>query len=227
MDETSYVYVDKSRELHWIFVIATQDAVVFEFRPDRKAEFLKDEYWTEEMLKEIVPVVDGWRSYKFFLELQRCWAHILIEAKKHSKLSDIAKIVHDELRELYFDLLEIRSLNLNNYEGIRKQADIRLGNIIARIEKSELKKIRDFHVKLVNARTDLLTALKYPDLVLDNNLAERLLRHLVLMRKTRGKVAIKGAEAMMLLASFFETCKLKNINPHIRLAELLEGMVGN
>lgn len=227
LDETSYIYVDKSRELHWIFVIATQQAVVFEFRPDRKAQFLKDEYWTEEMLKVIIPVVDGWRSYNFFLELQRCWAHILIEAKNHAKLSDLAQIVHQELQELYFDLKQVRSLGLNNYEGIRKQAYNKLETIIARIENSGVKKLREFHKKLTNAKSDLLTALKYPDLVLDNNLAERLLRHLILMRKTRGKVAsIKGSEALMLLASFFETCKMKNINPHTRLAELLEGMVG-
>lgn len=227
LDETSYIYVDKARELHWIFVIATQQDVVFEFRPDRKAEFLKDEYWSEEMLREIVPILDGWQSYKFFLEKQRCWAHILIEAKNVAKKSDVAQIVLQELRELYYDLLLSRQLKLKNYEGIRKLADAQLGVITERLKNSSDKKVKAFYVKLVNARPDLLTALKYPDMPLDNNLAERLLRHLVLMRKTRGKVAsIKGAEALMLLASFFETCKLRNINPHTKLAELLEEMVG-
>ena len=150
LDETSYIYVDKSRELHWIFVIATQQAVVFEFRPDRKAHFLRDEYWTEEMLKTIIPVVDGWRSYNFFSELQRCWAHILIEAKNHAKISDLTQIVHQELQELYFDLKHVRSLSLKNYEGIRKQADNKLGIIIARLENSRDKKIRAFHKKCTN-----------------------------------------------------------------------------
>ncbi|MFV2016509.1 MAG: transposase, partial [Candidatus Heimdallarchaeota archaeon] len=112
LDETSYVHVDKSRELKWIFVIATQQAVVFEFRPDRKAEFLKDEYWAGEMLKVIIPVVDGWRSYKFFEELQRCWGHIIVEARNHAKISDEAQMVHQELRELHSDLIRVRSLGL-------------------------------------------------------------------------------------------------------------------
>ena len=227
LDETSYIYVDKARELKWIFVIATQQEVVFEFRPDRKADFLKDEYWSEEMLREIVPILDGWRSYKFFLEKQRCWAHILIEAKNVAKKLNVAQTVLQELRELYYDIMLSRQLGLKNYEGIRKQADAKLGAITERLKNSSDKKVKAFYVKLVNARPDLLTALKYPDMPLDNNLAERLLRHLILMRKTRGKVAsIKGAEALMLLASFFETCKLRNINPHTKLAELLEGMIG-
>lgn len=223
IDETSYPIVKDDRSLGWIFVVATDNEVFFEFRPDRKAGFLK-EFWGKD-LEEIIPVIDGWLSYNFFENLQRCWAHIIIEIKYLSNKKNappVAKLVEKKLRTIHHDLTYTKDLGKGENTTILERARKRLTKTIELLKGSKNTEMQKFHTKLVNAAPYLLTAMEFKELKFDNNLAERLLRHLVLMRKTRGKVASdQGAKDLVTLASFYETCKLRGVNPRERLLQLL------
>jgi hypothetical protein len=78
-------------------------------------------------------------------------------------------------------------------------------------------------VHIENAKDHLLTALDYPELVLDNNLSERNLRKIVIHRKIRGYVASEHVIINLLtFATVFETWRMWKINPYDELEKILK-----
>jgi hypothetical protein len=64
--------------------------------------------------------------------------------------------------------------------------------------------------------------LKYPNLPLTNNEAERALRHLVITRRISfGTRTEEGSRAFALLASVIETCRKRHISPWPYLASVI------
>ncbi len=83
---------------------------------------------------------------------------------------------------------------------------------------------------LLENYSGLTLFLKDPEVAIDNNLQERLLRSHVVGRKTwYGTHSERGAETAAILFSIVETCKLNHVNPRTYLTEisqdLLEGLL--
>lgn len=62
--------------------------------------------------------------------------------------------------------------------------------------------------------SELFTFVRFPNILSDNNTAERALRHLVVSRKISGGTkSSKGSETKSILTSLFGTWRLQNLNP--------------
>lgn len=160
-----------------------------------------------------VAVTDGWNAYNKFSIRQRCWAHILREAKHLAARTESESAAH-----LYCQLQELFSDAKSGLDGspapnclLHKQMAQRLEAIISRYETDW--QLCKFVGKLENARDDLFTFLLYPGVPPTNNAAEQALRESVIHRKIRGLVRNeKGARMFGNLMTCVMTWNMRNCN---------------
>lgn len=158
-----------------------------------------------------VAICDGWGAYKIFDIRQRCWAHILREAKHYSEKlgTKNSASLYCYLQKLFFvtTSLEIKEPNQLAYDSSIKLLE---GIISEHVNEKELKK---FLTKLNNAKDNLFTFLLHPDVEPTNNTAERALRESVIHRKIRGCVRNqKGCKMFGNLMSCIMTWKMRDCN---------------
>lgn len=216
VDETSYTIITNERKLGWIWVYATNNAVYYDFADTRgKKEFERN----IDPGGDVVINVDGYNAYSSYPIKQRCWSHILRESKTLSKNSDVGWKIHHLLYTLFVSIQE--TLPTKKPEGIKKRALVKINEILDL--RTDNAQVISFLGKLDKAKNDLLTAIDYDYVDLTNNLAERLLRNIVIQRKIRRYVASdKGKIILINHATTFQTWKLKNMNPYEEMIKLLE-----
>lgn len=113
----------------------------------------------------------------------------------------------------------IRDRQRKYFEKIRGQCMADLGGYS---NKSKLGKAMGYFLKNYDGLTRFLTN---PDLPIDNNPAERLLRSPVIGRKTwYGTHSKRGAETSAILFSLVQSCKLNQINPREYLKKLVQDL---
>ena len=174
---------------------------------------------------------DGWSTYKVFVEefgilLQRCWAHALREVKQvcvfeckkgdssllpayewfcdiFSQVKKARKVKSREMREqLYVELIEELDCWCQVY--------------------SHYTKLREVVNTIRNGKEYWFTCVLHPEIEPTNNLAERMLRAWVVMRKIIGCLRTKkGEQTTETMLSLFGTWKLKNQHPYQQLKSLL------
>lgn len=155
---------------------------------------------------------------------QRCWVHFLRdihelkeEYKKHPPLNKWAKSV----KELYEEGKAYKGpdpnlpIALQTQERIDKQREF----------EQKLKRIcmpyvkRDVPMSTLCARAltflqELFVFIRFPNVISDNNPAERIIRHTVVARKISGGTKTpKGSQTKAILASLFDTWQMQNLNP--------------
>lgn len=158
-----------------------------------------------------VAICDGWRPYEIFDKRQRCWAHILREAKYCSnKLeTDNAASLYNSLQELFADIT-LHKVEKPNHIMYDDSIEL-LNKIIARYRGDE--SLQKFLNKIDNAKDNLFTFLLYPGVQPTNNTAERALREPIIHRKIRGCVRNeKGCKMFGNLMSAIMTWKMRNCN---------------
>lgn len=158
-----------------------------------------------------VAICDGWRPYEIFDKRQRCWAHILREAKHYFKKleTDNSASLYDSLQELFADITlhKVEKANHIMYDCSIES----LNQIITRYKNDE--SLQKFLTKLYNAKDNLFTFLLYPGVQPTNNAAERALREPIIHRKIRGCVRNeKGMKMFGNLMSAIMTWKMRNCN---------------
>ena len=158
-----------------------------------------------------VAISDGWKPYEIFDKRQRCWAHILREAKYCSNKLETnnSASLYDSLQELFADvtLHKVKKPNYILYDYSIES----LNQIIARYRDDE--SLQKFLTKLNNAKNNLFTFLLYPGVQPTNNTAERALREPIIHRKIRGCVRNeKGMRMFGNLMSVIMTWKMRNCN---------------
>jgi hypothetical protein len=105
------------------------------------------------------------------------------------------------------------------FDGMKSRA---MANIAEYPSKSSIAKAMSY---FLNNFKDLTLYLKNPELPIDNNPQERLLRNPVIGRKTwYGTHSIRGAETAATLFSLVESCKLNKINPREYFKKLIEDL---
>jgi hypothetical protein len=120
------------------------------------------------------------------------------------------------------EILELRSQMKPRFEVMQKQA---MDDINKFPKDSKLAKAMGYFLENYDGLKLFLTE---PDVAIDNNSQERLLRSHVVGRKTwYGTHSERGAETAAILFSIVETCKLNGINPReyfkVLTEELLAG----
>lgn len=166
---------------------------------------------------------DGWKSYRKYATLiQRCWAHLLREAKCLAQnYNGQAKLVYEGLCTIF---KRIKTITLDTIHGVRIRTytwcmkEIKLWTGICN-HHTELKK---FAITLENGLDHWFTCVLHPDIEPTNNKAERALREFVIQRKITGTLRNeKGMHLTEVLMSVLATWKLQGLNTFSMLRQTL------
>jgi len=183
------VYVDETGARvdgvrHWTWAFTTGSETLVAIRKSRGKRVLR------EVLGEGfegVVVCDGWRSYPNFTKrIQRCWAHLLREAKSLAEHVEEAKPLSKALHELY------RRLNAASMDRPPPEEALRLAEEARALMETwarrpyESGEVRRFAAKMLNGMDHWFTFLTVPGVEATNNRAERALREHVVQRKIMG-----------------------------------------
>jgi len=176
------VYVDETGAkvdgaLHWTWAFTTRSETLIAVRKSRGKKVL------EEILGEGfdgVIVCDGWRAYPSYTgRIQRCWAHLLREAKYLAERVDEAGPVSEALHGLYrrFDVPPLDKPPPGEARALMMEWAGR---------PYESVEVRRFAAKILNGIDHWFTFLVVPGVEATNNRAERALREHVVQRKIMG-----------------------------------------
>ena len=225
LDETHWYERGK---LHWLWVAVTSKTAVFHIGSRRKEEL--SYLVTEAFLGWLI--TDGYGAYRSHPKRQRCLAHLIRKARRfadpcgiavtgaiNQKAAQIGQWILDDLRELIATIAEssednrlIRKL----LAGLRRVCH--LG------QKADHQKLQALGKEILNDWDAVVAFVNHPELPPTNNEAERALRHAVIARNIGfGTRTSEGSLAYSSLLSVIETCRLRNINPWIYIAEVLAG----
>jgi len=167
-------------------------------------------------LYEGVVVSDGYNAYDDFEMHQRCWAHLLREAKEYTDNDEI-NVQYKRLKMLYEHLKMLKA----ELPDERKNAAAKeqLNDIVTCL--NTIQEGRKLATLITNGGDDWFTALYYKNVPLDNNHAERELRSVVLLRKTIGCYRNqKGKGWIDVVMSVIHTWKLQGLNVFKQLCAL-------
>ena len=207
--ESNHAYFDETKysingDAGWIWTAVNKNSCFITVESSRGRNVLKQHFGSFEG----VAVCDGWMPYKIFNIRQRCWAHILREAKHYSEKIDTenSASLYNSLQKLFHDIKESKPKQCIH------DASVNFFEIII-LEHGNGKELKKFLVKISNAKEDLFTFLLYPDVEPTNNTAERALRESVIHRKIRGCVRNqKGCKMFGNLMSCIMTWKIRKCN---------------
>jgi transposase len=218
-----YVNVDEtemkvSGRTYYVWVFTTPDLTLYVIRPSRgqkvPEEILGADYAG-------VVVSDGWKVYTHFgTAQQRCWAHLLREAKQLASEHETAKGLYTGLKRMFEKLKEVleRPKWRENLWYERFVAEMRQWIDLAK----GYRELRKFGTTLQNGLYQWFTCLLYPGVPPTNNAAERQLREVVVQRKIIGTLRTdKGATIMERIMSLLMTWQQQNINPLTALQKAL------
>ena len=166
-----------------------------------------------------VLVTDFWAAYNavWAEERQCCLVHLLRELEKVDQKNDSAewKAFAKKLRRLIHDGIRLRKrpdFTPEKYASRIIRIDRRLMKL-ARGEYADADAVR-LGKRLLRHCDQLFTFLDYPEVPFDNNLAERMLRPAVILRKnSQSNRSEKGAATQAILMSVYRTLKLRGHNP--------------
>lgn len=180
-----------------------------------------------------VLVRDGYAGYeKLPMKQQSCWAHPLRNSHEEVISPDVSlemKILHGKLKIIYGVLQEEtdRPFDIKRRKPIHKEILGRLTAII-NTQYQAVDSLR-IQTRIRNQGETLLTALLVPGVPLTNNLAEQMIRPMVITRKiSGGSRSDEGAMTHAVNMSVFQTLKIRNqpIIPTLR-NYILKGISGN
>ena len=215
-DETGHKVQGKN---FWLWGVAIKIAVLFAIRKKRSREVL------EELLGEKYAGIiscDGWSTYAIYSKnLQRCWAHILREAKYLAEQHESAKLFYQELGDLYSLVDRVTEQeSLGSRETLYKRCISKMDRLVRRMEA--YKELRKFAVKINNGKEYFFTRVLHPFVESTNNIAERALREPIVQRKIIGTLRNeKGIRITEVLLSVLMTWKMQGLNTYDELRRAL------
>lgn len=159
---------------------------------------------------------------KFFLQL--CWSHILADSKDLAKnFGAEGRYVHHKLKEIFGMAASFES------KGKQEHVDALKAEIFALI----LRHYKHITIRrFVNNlwKRDIESLFRFvtdPDVDPTNNISERELRHLVIIRKiSNGSRSARGAHATAMLLSVIQTLRINKKNPLLEMQEILKRASG-
>lgn len=172
---------------------------------------------------------DGYKVYRKYTNRLRCWAHLLRKAKGledslEPKVQRFGKRIH-EILDLLTDavykaregppLWDLKQIHAHLLEELR--------TLCISMKTCPHKKARELAGEFLNDWEGIFAVLSHPHLPLTNNEAERMLRHLVILRRiSYGTRSENGTRALALLASVVETCRKRQLSPWPYLAQVIK-----
>lgn len=155
-----------------------------------------------------IVVRDGYAAYDRYMS-QRCWAHLLRECKKYAEKNKEIEIQYVRVKNIYEQMKVILGKSPNE-EAITK-VKVEFTDVITCLDT--IRQGRKLATHLKNGGDEWFTALYHSNVPLENNHAERGLRHIVLHRKMMGCYRNeKGKRFIDNVISVLQTWKLQEKN---------------
>lgn len=202
------VYADETEikvngKKYWIWVFVGEHGTVYTIKPTRSKSVA-----TEILGENFTGVVtsDGFNAYTSYKNHQRCWAHIMREAKALLEQYPSFGLFYKKLKSLYLQLQCIREKPppLPQREALKKRLENKMRLMVDVLESH--KKFKDFTTKLRNGIGCWFTCLIHTFVEPTNNNAERALRELIVQRKIIGGLrAEHGANTMSVINTMLAT----------------------
>ena len=208
VDETE-LNVDGITYYLWTFV--SENEVIFVIRKSRSksviVEILGDKF------KGVISC-DGWKAYaNYSNNLQRCWAHLLREAKHLAENHSSFLGFYENFKLIFKRIKRIRGKCYSLKTRIKWRDKLKEEMLQIIQQMNSYKEFRKFANKVMNGIEYWLTCLIHLFVEPTNNNAERALRELIVQRKIIGGLRReKGAHIMEVITSVIGTLK-KNDMP--------------
>ncbi len=153
-------------------------------------------------------VRDGYAAYDEYVS-QRCWAHLLRECKKYAEKSKEIEIQYTRVKNIYEQMKAILGKSPSEEDITKVKTEFL--DIITCLDA--IRQGRKLATHLKNGGEEWFTALYHSNVPLENNHAERGLRHIVLHRKMMGCYRNeKGKRFIDNVISVLQTWKLQEKN---------------
>ena len=199
----------------WLWCFANRTCCYYLIDPSRGSPAL-EKFFAEAF--DGVLITDFWAPYRAFAtERQCCLVHLLRELERVDlrNASREWQAFAKKLRRLLRDGIRLRKrpdFEPETYASLIVRIDRRL-QALADADYSDADAAR--LAKRLRKHTDeLFTFLDYPDVTFDNNLAERMIRPAVILRKiSQSNRSEKGAAVQAVLMSIYRTLKLRGHDP--------------
>jgi len=199
----------------WLWCFANKLTCYYLLDPSRGGPAL-EKFFAEAF--DGVLVTDFWAAYNAFAtERQCCLAHLLRELEKVDLTNRSAEwqAFAKALRRLVRDGLRLRKrpdFTPEKYASRVRRIDARLVALAqATYRDTDAARLAKRLAKYIDA---LFTFLEYPAVPPDNNLAERMIRPAVILRKNcQSNRSEKGAAVQAVLMSVYRTLKLRGHDP--------------
>jgi len=191
----------------WIWMFSNESSIVYTIEETRGKGV------PERMLGKAPPgilVRDDYGGYKHLeCPQQSCWAHLLRVSKEKTERegsSKKMKSLHKKLKKMFSELSKIIESDFDKQKR-QKAYDLYTNKTQAIIRKKyKSEDVKALQTRIINQNTNLITALKYPNVPLTNNEAERNIRKMVVTRKiSGGSRSKKGAEIHAVNMSIIQT----------------------
>lgn len=166
-----------------------------------------------------VIVTDGYVAYDCFPLRQRCWAHLIREFKELAEKNKEIELQYGRIKLLYEHLKELNKEPPNEIKI--EKAKCQLKDIVTCL--NTIKEGRKLANHIENAGDDWFTALYHEGVPLENNAAERGLRHIVLHRKMMGCYRNqKGKDWIDIGMSVLQSWRLQGKNTYQELCAIAQ-----
>ena len=209
----------------WVFI--TAGVVLYKIRRRNNSRVPLSVFGTKQ--KGMTLVIDRHSALRTLAEkagffLQLCWSHILSDSKDLKKnFGAEGRYVHHKLKDIFEMAASFES------KGTPEQVDALKAEIFALILRHYKHiTIRRFVNNLWKRDIDsLFRFVTDPDVDPTNNISERELRHLVIIRKiSNGSRSARGAHATAMLLSVIQTLRMNKKNPLLEMQEILKSASG-
>ena len=208
----------------WLWCFANKQSCFYMIDPSRGGPAL-EKFFTEAF--DGVLVRDFWAAYDALAvtEHQCCLVHLLRELEKVDLSNDSPawKAFAKKLRRLIRDGIRLRKredFDPQKYQGRIVRIDARLMELAgADYDDADARRLAK---RLLRHCDNLFTFLDHPQVPFENNLAERMIRPAVLIRKnSQSNRSQKGAATQAVMMSIYRTLKLRGHNPTDTIADAL------
>jgi len=205
-DETGMSVKGKNYYL-WVFTNGT--TTIFTITKTRSKKTVK------EILGENysgIIICDGWSAYsKYTPSIQRCWAHILREAKYLTEKFSLFKVFYERLCEMFAQIKELLEQPIEKRKPAHDLLFEQLTKLLDCMDSHrEYKKLAN---KIRSGGKHWFTCLLYPNIQPTNNLAEQTIREPIIRRKIFGCLRNqKGANTFSILTSQITTYKQQGLD---------------
>ena len=213
--EAKVVYIDETQikvdgTTYWLWTFVTDTETLFVIRKSRAKNVIEEILGAE--FKGVV-CCDGWTAYSQYTNnIQRCWAHLLREAKDLAENYKEFEGFYGVFRHMFKRIKEVRSKPpaIKEREIIADKLKRKMEILVEQM--NYYKEFRGFATKVKNGLKHWFNCVVNLFVEPTNNHAERALRELIVQRKIIGGLRReKGARIMETIMSMVMTWRKQEL----------------